>query len=426
MPSDFLKEEKNRLDETKVLRDPVHGYIHIDLPVIWNLIDTPEFQRLRRIRQLGGDIQVYHAGEHSRFAHSLGVYELARRMIEEVDGLKESLDELHYTAGLCTALLHDLGHGPLSHCFEEIAQISHEQMTISLILDERTAVNRVLKAQDRRLPALCASILAHQSDCPLLEDLISSQLDCDRMDYLLRDAYMTGTKYGSFDLERVLRTMRVVDGKLCIKHSGMHSVEDYIMARYQMYWQVYLHPDAAGYELLLITFFKRYGQIRLQKENQIALLEPVFDLEFDPVRYCLLDDFSLMTGIVQAQGSPDPILADLAFRLASRRLLAWMEKPTVSQIEAIEERLKAQGMDPAFYLHIKAMRHEEYLPYREDESRPIRIVENGRLHDLSECSAVARALLEMKNSASWRLYYPKNLDIHSQSAGKDRNFPTES
>lgn len=154
-----------KLEETKVLRDPIHGYIHIELPVIWKLIDTPEFQRLRRIRQLGGDLAVYHAGEHSRFAHCLGVYELARRVIEEVPGMKENLDDLHYKAGLCTALLHDLGHGPFSHCFEEISGRSHEEVTIEMITHPDSHVFQLLSQEDLRLPGLCADILAHYS-CP--------------------------------------------------------------------------------------------------------------------------------------------------------------------------------------------------------------------------------------------------------------------
>lgn len=123
---------------------------------------------------------------------------------------------------------------------------------------------------------------------------------------------MTGTRYGSFDLERILRTMRVKNGQLCIKRSGMHSVEDYLMARYQMYWQVYLHPDAAGYEIMLNAFFSRYRTLRQDEKYRIDLLEPVFDEQFKVSRYILLDDFSIMTGIVHAQHNPDPILADLA------------------------------------------------------------------------------------------------------------------
>lgn len=243
-----------KLAQTRVLRDPIHGYIHIDQQVIWDLIDSKEFQRLRRIHQLGGVSMVYHCAEHTRFSHSLGVYELARRMMSEVDEIAQSLSDQQKIAVLCAALLHDLGHGPFSHCFERFSHIHHENLTKAIILDPISEVHQILDREDLGLAQYVVDILNHQSDCPLLEEMISSQLDCDRMDYLLRDAYMTGTTYGNFDLERILRVLRVQDGHLCVKRSGTHAVEDYIMARYQMYWQVYLHPDAAGYESMILTF----------------------------------------------------------------------------------------------------------------------------------------------------------------------------
>lgn len=406
-----------RLPETKVLRDPIHGYVQIQEEVIWKLIDTPEFQRLRRIRQLGGDLEVYHTAEHSRFAHSLGVYEICRRVVNEVPGVKETLSLLEQKAVLCAALLHDLGHGPFSHCYEDISKISHEDITQWLILNRDGQVFQVLAKEDPALPKLVTDILAHRSGCPLAEDLISSQLDCDRMDYLLRDAYCTGTSYGSFDLERVLRTLRVKDGILCVKRSGMHSVEDYIMARYQMYWQVYLHPDAAGYELLVNAFFECYARLRQKKQNRIALLEPIYDCIFDPRRFYLLDDFSVLSGINQAQFANDPVLADLAERIINRRLLEWKNESDLpngpAAIQMLLDQMEQADFDPELYFHRQTLRLDEYLPYREENSIPIRILdqEGGQeaLKNLSACSTVVKALLEMKETEITRLYFPKEL-----------------
>ena len=223
--------------ELKVMRDPVHGYIHVRYQVIWDLINAPEFQRLRRIHQLGGTFQVYHGAEHSRFSHSVGVYEVARLMLEWVEGL-QTLSEFEQVAVLCAALLHDIGHGPYSHSFESVSLTNHEEFTDRIILED-THIHRILKEADPKLPNFVADIIAHRSENKLLTQMISSQLDADRMDYLLRDSYFTGVSYGEFDLYRILRTLRVVDGKLAVKESGIHAVEDYIMARYQMYWQVY-------------------------------------------------------------------------------------------------------------------------------------------------------------------------------------------
>ena len=149
-----------RTSETKVLRDPIHGYIHVDLQVIWDCINAREFQRLRRIHQLGGNFQVYHTAEHSRFAHSLGVYEIVRRMVYEVHALNEQLSEYDKMTVMLAGLLHDIGHGPFSHAFEAISSVKHEEFTVRIILED-TEINHILRAVDARLPQAVASIITY-------------------------------------------------------------------------------------------------------------------------------------------------------------------------------------------------------------------------------------------------------------------------
>ena len=230
--------ELKRLDETKVLKDPVHSYIHIHYEVIWNCLDSKEFQRLRRIRQLGGDFQVYPTAEHSRFSHSLGVYEIVRRMVTEVKTLCAELTEYEKVCVMLAGLLHDVGHGPFSHAFEHVTNHSHEEYTVKIILGN-TELNSILRAVSKKMPEDIVSIIQHTHENDILNQIVSGQLDADRMDYLLRDSYFTATSYGQFDLERILRTIRVrktSEGRkvIVVKHTGIHSVEDYIMARYQM------------------------------------------------------------------------------------------------------------------------------------------------------------------------------------------------
>ena len=146
-----------KTNELKVTRDPVHGYIHVEDQVIWDCINAKEFQRLRRIHQLGGTYEVYHTAEHSRFAHSLGVYEVCRRMVNEVSGLKE-LSEIDKVTVMCAALLHDLGHGPFSHAFESITPVAHEVYTQRVILED-TEINKVLKQVSDDFPQRVASII---------------------------------------------------------------------------------------------------------------------------------------------------------------------------------------------------------------------------------------------------------------------------
>ena len=247
--------EDYRLFDTKVFRDVVHDYIRVEYMPIWKLINTKEFQRLRRIKQLGGTSMVFPSAEHSRFVHSLGVYEITRQMTE-LDQVKNHLTDYERLTVLCAALLHDLGHGPFSHSFEGIFHYNHEEMTTALIRGH-TEVHDVLSQIDPHLPEDVARIIEKKADKPMLVQMISSQVDADRMDYLLRDSYNCGVTYGQFDLSRILRTMRIVDNRIVFKSSGVQAIEDYILARYYMYWQVYYHPVSRSYEQVLGSVMKR-------------------------------------------------------------------------------------------------------------------------------------------------------------------------
>src|SRR5699024_2878202 len=197
----------------------------------------------------------FHGAEHSRFNHSLGVYEIVRRMVNQMEK-HPSWHKEERVVCLCAALLHDIGHGPFSHSFEKVFDLDHEQFTQQIILGE-TSVNEVLKKVDASLPRKVAQVIDKTYEDKLLVSVISSQIDADRMDYLLRDAYYTGVSYGQFDMERILRVMRPTEDKVVIKSSGMHAVEDYIMSRYQMYWQVYFHPVTRSAEVILTKIFHR-------------------------------------------------------------------------------------------------------------------------------------------------------------------------
>ena len=204
-----------KLARTKVFRDPLYGYITVDYKIISDLIDTRELQRLRRIRQLSGVSMVFQTAEHSRFTHSLGAYQMANLVIENVEGMKE-ISEYEKLIFLIASLLHDIGHGPYSHAFENVMEKSHEDMTVSLILSPLTEVNRVLAIYDK-LANDVASIIAHDGKFPLIESLVSSQLDVDRMDYLSRDAYFTGAAYGHIDYFRILRSMKIKDNHVMVR-----------------------------------------------------------------------------------------------------------------------------------------------------------------------------------------------------------------
>ena len=404
--------ELKRLDETKVLKDPVHSYIHIHYEVIWNCLDSKEFQRLRRIRQLGGDFQVYPTAEHSRFSHSLGVYEIVRRMVTEVKSLCIELTEYDKVCVMLAGLLHDVGHGPFSHAFEHVTNHSHEEYTAKIILGN-TELNSILRAVSEKLPQDIVSIIQHTHENDILNQIVSGQLDADRMDYLLRDSYFTATSYGQFDLERILRTMRVrktAEGRkvIVVKYTGIHSVEDYIMARYQMYWQVYYHPVARSYETVFIQLFNRLKDIfKVDKDyfEDMKVLIPF--LEKSEVRvgeYFKLDENSLLYCCALIQDKEDKIAADLARRLQNRNLFEYVDY-NEENLAQIKNMLKENNLDERYYLKIENIEASVYSPYK---GRKILIEKlNGDIVALEKASTIVESITKGQTKKEGTIFFPK-------------------
>ena len=404
--------ELKRLDETKVLKDPVHSYIHIHYEVIWNCLDSKEFQRLRRIRQLGGDFQVYPTAEHSRFSHSLGVYEIVRRMVTEVKSLCVELTEYEKVCVMLAGLLHDVGHGPFSHAFEHITNHSHEEYTAKIILDN-TELNAILRAVSEKLPLDIVSIIQHTHENDILNQIVSGQLDADRMDYLLRDSYFTATSYGQFDLERILRTMRVRktnEGRkvIVVKYTGIHSVEDYIMARYQMYWQVYYHPVARSYEAVFIQLFNRLKDIfKVDKDyfEDMKVLIPFLEKsEVSVDEYFKLDENSLLYCCALIQDKEDKIAADLAKRLQNRRLFEYVDY-NEENLAQIKNMLKENNFDERYYLKIENIEASVYSPYK---GRKILIEKlNGDIVALEKASTIVESITKGQTKKEGTIFSPK-------------------
>ena len=404
--------EFKKLSETKVLKDPVHSYIHINYEVVWNCLDSKEFQRLRRIRQLGGDFQVYPTAEHSRFSHSLGVYEIVRRMVTEIKSLSVELSEYDKICVMLAGLLHDVGSGPFSHAFEHVTKHSHEDYTAKIILGE-TELNQVLTEVSPRLPEDIVSIIEHNHPNDILNQIISGQLDADRMDYLLRDSYFSATSYGQFDLERILRTMRVrkIDENkkaLVVKYTGIHSVEDYIMARYQMYWQVYYHPVARSYEAVFIQLFNRLKDIfRDNKEyfSDMKVLIPFLEKNVVSVEeYFKLDENSLLYCCSLIQDKDDEIAADLARRLQNRRLFEYVDY-SEENLAQIKNMLKEQNLDEKYYLRVENVEASVYSPYK---GRKILIEQlDGKIVALEKASTIVESITKGETKREGTIFYPR-------------------
>ncbi|MGM0901438.1 MAG: HD domain-containing protein [Bacillota bacterium] len=406
-----------KLNEEKVFKDPVHRYIHVQDQVIWDLVGTKEFQRLRRIKQLGTTFLTFHGAEHSRFNHSLGVYEIVRRIVDTVFVGRPEWNQEERMLSLCAALLHDLGHGPYSHSFEKVFELDHEDFTKAIILG-KTEVNQVLSRISPDFPKKVAEVIDKTYENKLVVSLISSQIDADRMDYLQRDAYYTGVSYGHFDMERILRVMRPREDQVVFKQSGMHAVEDYIMSRYQMYWQVYFHPVTRSAEVILTKILHRAKH--LHEQNYAFKHMPLHFYSFFKEDVKLEDYLKLDEGIVlyyfqMWQEEDDEVLKDLCSRFINRNLFKYVEFDPAKEykkLAKLSQLFEEAGIDPEYYLVVDSssdLPYDFYRPGEEEERLPIHLLmKSGELRELSRESDIVDAI-SGKRRTDHKLYYPADL-----------------
>lgn len=408
---------EQKLTEEKVFKDPVHRYVHVRDQVIWDLIGTKEFQRLRRIKQLGTTFLTFHGAEHSRFNHSLGVYEIIRRIVDDVFHDRPKWNKEDRLLSLCAGLLHDLGHGPFSHSFEKVFDLDHEHFTQEIILGN-TEVNAVLTKVHPDFPKRVAEVIGKTSANKIVISLISSQIDADRMDYLQRDAYFTGVSYGQFDMERILRVMRPHEDQVMIKQTGMHAVEDYIMSRYQMYWQVYFHPVTRSAEVILTKILHRVKELyqksyRFKQEpaHFTAFFENTLTLE----DYLKLDESILFYYFQVWQDEADEILSDLCLRFVNRNLFKYVEFDPAKEYKKLAELsalFEKAGINPDYYLVVDSssdLPYDFYRPGEEEERLPIHLLmKSGEIRELSRESEIVDAI-SGKRRTDHKLYFPEDI-----------------
>lgn len=405
-----------KLAEVKVFRDPIYTYIYVTDRIIWELINTRPMQRLRRIHQLGGTFQAFPSAEHTRFGHALGVYEMARLMIETVPDLQQALSEREQLLVKCAALLHDIGHGPFSHAMETLFAMDHEALSIQLILDESGEIYHLLQKIDHHFAADVAAIIAKKYPRELLVQLVSSQLDADRMDYLRRDAYFSGVPYGNFDPVRILRVMRVVNDRLVFKESGMHAIENYIMSRYHMYWQIYFHPIGRSYELVLAALVDRLRVLRTngyQFQIEPTLIFSLMDQgqNIPLATYLLIDENTIYYYVTMMTQEQDELLAALAQRFLNRQLLQY--HPDVDGV--LFEHLQAfvAKYEPTLLtlcVRDEPMAQRPYQYYQQQQHKTIVPIEfvlpTGKVVEISEISPIVRAISEERFVGEALLFYP--------------------
>lgn len=349
----------------KIFNDPIHGFITVPKGVILDLIDHPYVQRLRRIKQMGLGYLVFPAAEHSRFSHALGAMELAQRTLNNLREKDTTISPAEYQATLIAVLLHDVGHGPLSHTleFNLIDDFHHEKMTLAVMKD----LNREM---DGALDLAIKIFTDQYPKKPFLNQLISSQLDIDRLDYLKRDSVFTSVYEGSVGIERILKTMRVHNGNIVIEKKGIYAIENYILARRLMYMQVYLHKTVLSADKLLRNIFERVRAL-IKDGKELFHTSPAlqFFLEEQPSakkgispkileKYLQLDDSDIYQSIKYWEHSADPILSNLCKRFQSRSLFRTTflnSKPSKKLVKKVKAKTQ------------KALK-KKGLPYGEEEA----------------------------------------------------------
>ena len=330
----------------KIFNDPVHGFISIPKGIILQLIDHPYVQRLRRIRQLGLGYLVFPAAEHSRFSHALGALELGQRVLNNLREKDTTISNQEYEGTLIALLLHDVGHGPLSHTLEHslLSEFNHEMMSLAIMHELNKQFDGALST--------AIEIFTDQHPKKFLHQLVSSQLDLDRLDYLKRDSFFTGVSEGSVGIQRILKTLRVHKNNIVIERKGIYAIENYIISRRLMFMQVYLHKTVLSADSLIRSIFKRVSYLFTQGKllpsgstqldyflrEQPSAKKNISSSVIDA--YAQLDDYDVYQSIKAWQSSKDPILSDLSDRFLNRNLFRaslYERKPGKSTHQKIQE-----------------------------------------------------------------------------------------
>ena len=365
----------NPRNKLKIINDPVYGFIHIPNTFIFDLIEHPFFQRLWRISQMGLSHLVYPGAKHTRFHHALGCMYLMQKAVQTLRHKRITISAQEEEALYIAILLHDIGHGPFSHAMEHslVEGISHEEISLAFMQE----LNRIFPEK------LSIAIEIFQKKYPkaFMNQLVSSQLDMDRLDYLKRDSFYTGVGEGNINSERIIAMLTVKDDTLIVEEKGIYSIEEFLVARRLMYWQVYLHKTSIGAEFLLIKVLERVKE--LYKEGKHLPMTPA--LEFFVQNhitkelfnskalqlFAQLDDYDIISGLKQWQYSDDKVLSNLSYRLLNRDLLRvklYKTPVTEKEVQSLLQKVAKQYDIPLSLDHYFVFTGEiSNTAYRKDE-----------------------------------------------------------
>ncbi len=391
-----LQSKVNYNNKKKIVNDPVYGFITISQEIIFDVIEHPFFQRLRRIKQLGLTHLVYPGAIHTRFHHVIGAMHLMQKAIVTIRKKGHEITESEERAVLFAILLHDIGHGPFSHALEHdiVNGVSHEEISSFFI-------ERLSEEFDGELD-LALQVFQNKYPKKFLHQLVSSQLDMDRMDYLNRDSFFTGVSEGIIGSDRIIEMLNVKDGDLVIEEKGIYSIEKFIVARRLMYWQVYLHKTVVAAELMLIHVLRRAKTLALNGSKLFgspALLYFLtknvsaedFKAKPEVLEYfSALDDFDIMGAIKVWQSHEDLTLAELSRRIVQRDLF----KIEISREPFSEERISATKKYVTDKMNLSEDQIEHFVytdqltnnAYNVARENINLLMKNGAVIDVSEAS----------------------------------------
>lgn len=377
-------------NKKKIINDPVHGFINISGGIIYDLIEHPYFQRLRRIKQLGLSYLVYPGAVHTRFQHAIGSMHLIGMAIDVIRSKNHEITEEEAEAAKIAILLHDIGHGPFSHALENCftPKYNHEELSLLLMKNLNTYFGGKLD--------LAIKIFQNKYQKKFLHQLISGQLDMDRLDYLKRDSFFTGVSEGVVGSERIIKMLQVVDDNLVVESKGIYSIEKFLIARRLMYWQVYLHKTSLVAELVLAAFVSRLKHLSkynnyktsLSHINNLFENESLNDEEIVS-NFSMIDDDDIMHLLKQGLSSEDKILSYLSDSIINRKLpkiLITRENPERSMVDNIysmaKKELNLNDETIPFYIYIGKVSNNTYT-YADER---INILYPNKLIDISDAS----------------------------------------
>ena len=399
----------------RIYRDPVHNIIRLrtdsdEGELMMRLIDAAEFQRLRRIKQLGLGLYTYQGAEHSRFTHSLGAFHLMTRVLDRLCERHE-INPADRIAALAAALLHDVGHGSFSHVMEKVLDFHHEQFTVQVVRSEQSEVGELLRSFSAELPERVASIIEGKFKPAALAQLVSSQLDVDRMDYLLRDSLMTGAKYGIYDLEWIINALAIDEDadRIYVEARGLYAVEEYLQARFYMFRQVYFHRTLRSAEAVLRSIMRRALQLYNEGRSVWIAEQTPFEKilkcqRLTTLEHLEIDDSDFVFHVKQWQRSDDKILSDLSSRFIHRRLFKAinLDMPREARMEFLHQArdvVQNAGYDSDYYfIEDRASDVPYYNYYSAEKTEPKThiYVQTGyatpQIREISEVSNAVRGL----------------------------------